>query len=79
MHRQSRGFGGFFRTAWRHSRNAGHQLDNFFRHRGSQIRDVAAIVAPLLAAEAPALAAGVATVGQGAASYSALRDALDKY
>ena len=35
-------------------------------------------IAPLLAPENPALAAGIATLGQGAASYSSLRDQLDR-
>ena len=35
-------------------------------------------VAPALAPTQPGIAAGVATLGQGAVSYSALRDALDR-
>ena len=58
-----------------HTQYYGRQIDNFFRANGNRIRDIAATVAPLLA-ENPALAEGVAVVGQGAASYSALRDQL---
>ena len=76
MHRTRGGGGGFWRNALLHTQYYGRQVDNFFRANGNKIRDIAATVAPLLAAESPALAAGVAVVGQGAASYSALRDQL---
>ena len=56
----------------------GRQMDNFFRANGNKIRDVAMMVAPLLAPENPALASAVGVVGQGAASYSQLRDRLDQ-
>ena len=56
----------------------GRQLDNFFRANGSQIRDMTMMVAPLLAPENPALASAGGVVGQGAASYSQLRDRLDQ-
>ena len=75
MHRSRRGSGGFWRNSMLHTQYYGRQLDNFFRANGNRIRDVAATIAPLLV-ENPALAAGVAVVGQGAASYSALRDQL---
>ena len=75
MHRSRRANGGFWRNAMLHTQYYGRQIDNFFRANGNRIRDVAATIAPLLA-ENPALAAGVAVVGQGAASYSALRDQL---
>ena len=79
MHRRpARGVGGFFHNAMSHAHRIGRGVDNFMRHHGSRIRDVAAAVAPLLAPENPALAAGVATIGQGAASYGQLRDALDR-
>ena len=55
-----------------HTQYYGRQIDNFFRANGNRIRDVVATIAPLLA-ENPALASGVAVVGQGAASYLALR------
>ena len=56
----------------------GRQMDNFFRANGTKIRDVAMMVAPLLAPENPALASAVGVVGQGAASYSQLRDRLNQ-
>ena len=56
----------------------GRHMDNFFRANGNKIRDVAMMVAPLLAPENPALASAVGVVGQGAASYSQLRDRLDQ-
>ena len=54
----------------------GRQLDNFFRANGHKIRGVAMMAAPLLAPDIPALASAVGVVGQGAASYSQLRDRL---
>ena len=60
------------------TQNCGRQMDNFFRANGTNIRDVAMMVAPLLAPENPALASAVGVVGQGAASYSQLRDRLDQ-
>ena len=75
MHRTRRASGGFWRNALMHTQYYGRQVDNFFRANGNMIRDIAATVAPLLAAN-PALAAGVAVLGQGAASYSALRGQL---
>ena len=57
----------------------GRNVDNFMRQNGPHMRDIAQIVAPLLAAEALALAAGVATAGQGFASYASLRDQLDHH
>ena len=74
---RSRG-GGFFRNAYMHTKYYGRQLDNFFRANGTKIRDVAMLVAPLLAPENPALASAVGVVGQGAASYNQLRDRLDQ-
>ena len=44
----------------------------------ANIREIAMAVAPAIAPTQPGIAAGVATFGQGAASYSSLRDALDK-
>ena len=61
-----------------HTKYYGRQLDNFFRANGHRIRDVEMMVAPLLAPENPALASAVGVVGQGAASYSQLRDRLDQ-
>ena len=53
-------------------------IDNFFRSNGHRLRNIAAVAAPYLAMEAPALAAGVAAAGQAASSYSTLRDQLDR-
>ena len=75
MHRTRGRGGGCWRNALLHAQYYGRQVDNFFRANGNKIRDIAATVAPLLV-ESPALAAGVAVIGQGAASYSALRDQL---
>ena len=61
-----------------HTKYYGRQLDNFFRANGHRIRDVAMMVAPLLAPENPALASAVGVVGQGTASYSQLRGGLDQ-
>ena len=54
------------------------QVDNLVRANGNKIRDVAMMVAPLIAPENPALASAVGVVGQGVASYSQLRDRLDQ-
>ena len=77
MRRTPRRSGGFFRDAMSHVHRVGRHVDNFMRQNGARMRDIAQIVAPLLAVEAPALAAGVATAGQGFASYASLRDQLD--
>ena len=60
------------------TQHGAHQVDGFFRRHGKQIREVAMALAPAIAPSQPGLAAGIATVGQGAASYSQLRDALDR-
>ena len=78
MHRTRRGIGGFFRNAVMQAGKVGMRVDNFFRANGHRIRNMAAVIAPYLAAEAPALAAGVATAGQAASAYSTLRDQLDR-
>ena len=79
MHRTRRGVGGFFfRNAAMQAARVGMGVDNFFRRNGHRLRNIAAVVAPYLAAEAPALAAGVAAAGQAASSYSTLRDQLDR-
>ena len=69
---------GLFRDALYHTQRFGHNVDRFFRTHGNKIRDVAMMVAPLLAPENPALASAVGVVGQGAASYSQFRDRLDQ-
>ena len=78
MHRTRRGVGGFFRNAAMQAARVGMGVDNFFRSNGHRLRNIAAVVAPYLAAEAPALAAGVAAAGQAASSYSTLRDQLGR-
>ena len=60
-----------------HTKYYGRQLDNF-RANGTKIRYVAMMAAPLLEPDNPALASAVGVVGQGAASYSQLRDRLDQ-
>ena len=67
-----------FRDALYHTQRFGHNIDNFLKTHGNKIRNVAMMVAPLLAPENPALASAVGVVGQGAASYSQLRDRLDQ-
>ena len=61
-----------------HTQTAGRHVDKFVRTNSDAIRNVSRAIAPLLAPEAPGVAAAVATIGQGAASYSQLRDALDR-
>ena len=78
MHRTRRGIGGLFRNAALQAARVGMGVDNFFRSNGHRIRNMAAVIAPYLAAEAPALAAGVATAGQAASAYSTLRAQLDR-
>ena len=79
MHRaHSKRGNGFFRDALYHTQRFGHNIDNFFRTHGHKIRDVAMTLAPLIAPENPALARAAGVVGQGAASYSQLRDRLDQ-
>ena len=53
-------------------------MDGFFRRHGRHISEVATAVALALAPTQPGIAAGVATLGQGAVSHSALRDAIDR-
>ena len=68
----------FLGKAWMHTQNAGRQIESFVRHNGNNIRTLSMQIAPLLAPENPALAAGIATLGRGATSYSSLRDSLDR-
>ena len=76
--RQRRQVERFFRNAFFQTQRAGRHLDNFVRYNSDTIRNVSQAIAPLLAPEAPAAAAAIATLGQGASSYSQLRDALDR-
>ena len=78
MHRYTaRARGGFFSAA-HHAVHQGMQgLDGFVRRYGHLAKDAASVIAPaLLKAGQPALAAGVATVGQGMDSYANLRNQL---
>jgi len=78
MHRFNRGarHRSFLSHALRQGREWLGGVDHFFRSYGPAIKQVAQIAAPALAASNPALAAGVATVGQAADSYSQLRSQL---
>jgi hypothetical protein len=79
MHRHTaRARGGFFSAA-QHAVHQGLQgLDGFVRRYGPFAKNAAMMIAPALAkAGQPALAAGVATVGQGMDSYASLRNQLD--
>ena len=78
MHRTRRGIGGCFRNAAMPAMRVGMGVDNFFKSNDHRLRNIAAVVAPYLAAESPALGAGVAVAGQAASSYSTLRDQLDR-
>jgi len=51
-------------------------VDSFFRHYGPAMKQIAQIAAPALAGSNPALAAGVAAVGQAADGYAQLRSQL---
>ena len=64
MHKARSCGGGFFRNTYLRTAHFGRQIDNFFRANGNKIRDVAMMVAPLLAPEKPALASAVGVVGQ---------------
>ena len=70
--------GGFFSQA-SHAVHQGLQgIDGFVRRYGPMAKNAAMMIAPALAkAGQPALAAGVATVGQGMDSYSQLRSQLE--
>ena len=76
MHRTGGRGGGFWRNALLHTQYYGRQVDNFFRANGNKIRDIAATIAPPARLGEPSSGCGVAVIGQGAASYSALRDHL---
>ena len=79
MHRtRVRRGNGFFSDALYHTHIFGRNVDRFFRANGPRFQQIAAAVAPRIAPEAPGLAAGIAVGGQAAASYSSLRDQLDR-
>ena len=72
MYRQKRGgVQRFFRQAWTHTQRAGRQIDNFVRRNSGAIRNFSQTLAPMLAPENPALAAGVATLGQRSGLFTA--------
>ena len=78
MHRYARGKRQ--RSFLSHAMNQGRDFlggrDSFFRHYGPTMKQVAQIAGPALAGTNPALAAGVAAVGQAAAGYAQLRSQL---
>ena len=78
MHRYTRGRRQ--RSFLAHAMNQGREflgeVDNFFRTYGPAMKQVAQIAAPALAGSNPALAAGVAAVGQAADGYAQLRSQL---
>ena len=78
MHRYTRGRRQ--RSFLAHAMNQGREflggVDSFFRHYGPAMKQVAQIAAPALAGSNPALAAGVAAVGQAADGYAQLRSQL---
>ena len=78
MHRYTRGRRQ--RSFLSHAMNQGREflggVDSFVRHYGPTMKQVAQIAAPALAGSNPALAAGVAAVGQAADGYAQLRSQL---
>ena len=79
MHRHtSRARGGFFSQASHAVHQSLQGIDGLVRRYGAQAKNAAAIMAPMLPkAGQPALAAGVAAVGQGMDSYASLRKQLE--
>ena len=73
---QGRGHRSFLSHALGQGREWLRGVDHFFRSYGPSIKKVAQLAAPLLAPENPALAAGVAVLGQGADNYAQLRSQL---
>ena len=78
MHRHtSRARGGFFSQASHAVHQSLQGIDGFVRRYGPIAKNAAMMLAPALAkADQPALAAGVAAVGQDMGSYSNLRNQL---
>ena len=79
MHRHTaRARGGFFSQAQHAVHQSLQGLDGLVRRYGPLAKNAAQLLAPaLLKAGQPALAAGVATVGQGMDSYANLRNQLE--
>ena len=74
----SRARGGFYSQASHAVHQSLQGIDGFVRRYGAQARNAAMMLAPALAkAGQPALAAGVAAVGQGMDSYANLRSQLE--
>ena len=78
MHRYTRGKRqrSFLSQAMNQGREFLGGVDSFFRHYGPAMKQIAQIAAPALAGSNPALAAGVAAVGQAADGYAQLRSQL---
>jgi len=79
MHRHtSRARGGFYSQASHAVHQSLQGIDGFVRRYGAQAKNAAIMLAPMLAkAGQPALAAGVAAVGQGMDGYATLRNQLE--
>ena len=67
---------GFMSEAVHLGRRALYSADHFLRSYGPAMKQLAQVAAPAIAKANPALAAGVAVIGQGADSYSQLRTQL---
>ena len=78
MHRYTRGKRqrSFLSQAMNQGREFLGGVDSFFRTYGPAMKQIAQIAAPALAGSNPALAAGVAAVGQAADGYAQLRSQL---
>jgi len=78
MHRYTRGRRqrSFLSQATNQGREFLGGVDSFFRTYGPAMKQIAQIAAPALAGSNPALAAGVAAVGQAADGYAQLRSQL---
>ena len=74
----SRARGGFYSQASHAVHQSLQGIDGFVRRYGAQAKNAAMMLAPALAkAGQPALAAGVAAVGQGMDSYASRRTQLE--
>ena len=67
---------GFMSEAVHLGRRALYSADHFLRSYGPAMKQLAQVAAPALAKASPALAAGVAVIGQAGDSYSQLRSSL---
>ena len=74
----SRARGGFYSQASHAVHQSLQGIDGFVRRYGAQAKNAAMMLAPALAkAGQPAMAAGVAALGQGMDSYASLRNQLE--